>query len=252
MKWMDAAWAEEGQAEVPGPAANPHIIRFFADVGLPGIKSDEVANCAAFVGACLVRAGLSIDAIPVDDRALARSYLKVGTEIAEPRVGAIFVMKRGSSTWQGHTGFITAVDAKRVRVLGANQGNKVCEQWFARDLALGYRWPEPPVKPAELDSRIVATATTQKRDGVIAAGALMADSVRPPAPSLETVVQTTNTAKGAAQTLEAFAVFAQAKLGWILGALALFLVFRMVWNSGVIQALRAEDHNTGKNVGKTS
>lgn len=251
MKWMDAAWAELGQTEIPGPAANPHIVQFFADVGLPGIKSDEVANCAAFVGACLHRAGLPLDAIPVEDRTLARSYLKIGTPIDEPRVGCVFVMRRGSSSWEGHTGFVTAFDAKRVRVLGANQHDKVCEEWYPRDKALGYRWPEPPVKPTELASRIVTTASTQKRDGVIAAAALAADKARPE-PTLDSVVQTVNSAKGAATTLEGFMVFAQAKLGWILGAFALFFVFRMIWNSGVIQSLRAEDHNTGKNVGKTS
>lgn len=250
MKWMDAAWAEEGQAEVPGPAANPRIIQFFADIGLPGIKSDEVANCGAFVGACLVRAGVSIDAIPVDDRALARSYLKIGTEIDGPRVGAVAVLPRGASSWQGHTGFVTAFDAKRVRLLGANQGDKVCEAWFKRDGELGYRWPEQPKAPKQIASRIVAAASDQKKDGALLTTTVVADKVRPE-PTLDSVVQAANSAKGAAQTLEAFTMFAASKMGWILGAFALFFIFRMVWNSGVIQWLRAEDHNTGKNVGRT-
>ena len=255
MKWMEAAWAEEGQAEVPGKDANPRIVAFFADVGLPGIKSDEVANCAAFVGACMVRSGLSLDAIPVDDRTLARSYLKVGTEIPEPRVGAIFVMKRGTSSWEGHTGFITAFDAKRVRVLGANQDNKVCEKWFNRDdRVLGYRWPEPPVKPKEIDSRIVTTAQQTKSDIFRAGGLETVDALKPKASEigLDTLTSTANAAKGWAQTLESFVVFSYGKLGWVLGAIALFFLARAFWNSDTIQKLRAEDHNTGKNPGKVA
>lgn len=251
MKWLDAAFAELGQAEIPGSAANPHILQFFADVGLPGIKSDETSSCAAFVGACLVRSGISLDPIPVGERALARSYTKIGTPISVPRVGAICVLPRGNVDWQGHTGFVTAFDDTRVRLLGSNQGNTVKEAWFARKGEIGYCWPEPPVEPAKIESRIVTTASTQKKDGALAAVALAADKVRPE-PTLDSVVQTVNSAQGAAKTLEGFMAFAQQKLGWILGAFALFFVFRMIWNSGVIQALRAEDHNTGKNPGKTT
>ena len=146
MKWMEAAWAEEGQAEVPGPAANPHIIQFFADVGLPGIKSDEVANCAAFVGACMKRAGLPLDAIAVEDRALARSYLKIGTPIEEPRVGCVFVMRRGNSSWEGHTGFVTAVHADgsfddisgNSDATGSRTGGSVCRNRRAPDYAQAF------------------------------------------------------------------------------------------------------------------
>ena len=55
------------------------MLRTYADVGHPEIDNDEVAWCAAFLGACLERAGIG------STRSLmARSYLGWGQALAEP------------------------------------------------------------------------------------------------------------------------------------------------------------------------
>ena len=55
--WMVAAWGELGQSERAGTATNPRIRDYFSEVG-HAISDDETAWCAAFVGACLERAGV--------------------------------------------------------------------------------------------------------------------------------------------------------------------------------------------------
>lgn len=140
MKWMEIAWADLGTAEVAGAQHNPKVVQYFAEVGRADVTDDETAWCAAFAGACLVKAGLPIHPNK-DKRLLARSFLEVGTEIADPRVGALCILKRGSDPTSGHVGFVASWTDTTVRLLGGNQSNKVCEANYARSDVLGYRWP---------------------------------------------------------------------------------------------------------------
>jgi len=81
-RWLAEAWAELGQREVSGSADNARIGAFFRDVGQPARLHDEVAWCAAFVGACLERAALA------STRSLmARSYLRWGSALDQGRFG---------------------------------------------------------------------------------------------------------------------------------------------------------------------
>ena len=57
-RWLELAWGDLGVAETPAPADNPRVVRYYADVGHPQVDNDEVAWCAAFLGACLERAGV--------------------------------------------------------------------------------------------------------------------------------------------------------------------------------------------------
>lgn len=146
--WMDHAWSHIGLKETPGKRATPAIVEMYAKSGNAGVTSDEVPWCAAFVGACLADAGL-----PNTGSLLARSYLKYGTPLTEPKVGAIAVMKRGPPP-QGHVFFVTGWEAGRIRGIGGNQRNSVSEATFAASEVLGYRWPpqleieaEKPVPP---------------------------------------------------------------------------------------------------------
>jgi uncharacterized protein (TIGR02594 family) len=136
--WMSAAWSHVGVTETPGSRATPAIVEMFAKSGHAGVKSDEVPWCAAFVGACLADAGL-----PTTNSLMARSYLKYGTELDAPQVGCIAVLKRGQPP-SGHVGFVTGWDNGRIRLLGGNQSNKVCEQSYPIADVLGYRWPPVP------------------------------------------------------------------------------------------------------------
>ena len=135
-RWLELAWADLGIAEAPGDADNPLVVRYYADAGHPEVRSDDVAWCAAFVGACLERAGIA------GTRSLmARSYLAWGEAAPEPRVGALAVLSRGPDTDIGHVGFLVGLTEANVVLLGGNQADTVSVQSFARSRLLGLRWP---------------------------------------------------------------------------------------------------------------
>lgn len=149
--WMDQAWAEIGQREVGGAADNPRILAFYRDVGHADAVHDEVAWCAAFVGACLQRAGIAST-----QSLLARSYLNWGEPIAGGRTGAIAVFSRGSNASTGHVAFYLDGDATRVFVLGGNQDDAVTVTAIERDRLLGLRWP--PASAAAKEAAATPTA----------------------------------------------------------------------------------------------
>jgi uncharacterized protein (TIGR02594 family) len=149
--WMDHAWSHVGVSETRGSGATSAIVSMYAKAGHSEVRSDEVPWCAAFVGACLRDAGLSNTG-----SLMARSYLQYGTKIDAPRVGCIVVMKRGAPP-AGHVGFVTGWGDGKIRVLGGNQGDKVCEASYREADVLGYRWPPaampqafPPSRPNPL------------------------------------------------------------------------------------------------------
>jgi len=133
--WMAEAWRELGQSELPGPAHNPRIVAMFDELGHLG-QADETAWCAAFVGACLERAGFA------STRSLrARSYLAWGASIEEPVLGAIVVLRRGNDPTLGHVGFLVGTSGTHVFVLGGNQSNAVSVAPFDASQVLGFRQP---------------------------------------------------------------------------------------------------------------
>ncbi|MEZ5776014.1 MAG: hypothetical protein R3D33_15310 [Hyphomicrobiaceae bacterium] len=81
-RWLTLARGEIGVAEKPGAADDPRILAYYRDAGHPEIRHDEVAWCAAFVGACLKRSGIA----PTGSL-MARSYLRWGQPLARPRPG---------------------------------------------------------------------------------------------------------------------------------------------------------------------
>jgi uncharacterized protein (TIGR02594 family) len=134
--WLAAAWSELGQYETAGPRSNPRIRALFADAGHPEITSDETAWCAAFVSACLERSGCA------STRSLrARSYLNWGVTLAQPRLGAIAILSRGSDPALGHVGFVAGWTGTTIRLLGGNQGDAVSVATFDRARLLSLRWP---------------------------------------------------------------------------------------------------------------
>ena len=135
--WMAEAWRELGQSELPASAHNPRIVAMFDELGYPH-QGDETAWCAAFVGACLERAGIS------STRSLrARSYLEWGVATDNPAVGSIVVLERGSDPALGHVGFLVGMTDTATIVLGGNQSNAVTVAAFDRRLVLDFRAPEP-------------------------------------------------------------------------------------------------------------
>ncbi|MDX2308458.1 MAG: TIGR02594 family protein [Hyphomicrobium sp.] len=135
-RWMSEAWTLFGAREVVGKRANPALLDLYRDAGHADITSDETAWCAAFVGACLGRAG-----VKPSGSLMARSYIRWGHPLAEPRTGAVAVLARSNDRRLGHVGFVVGIAPGKVILLGGNQGDAVSVAAFDRKRLLGLRWP---------------------------------------------------------------------------------------------------------------
>jgi len=142
--WLETALKYLGLAEVKGPKHNPTIVKWWRLIRAP-FTDDETAWCAAFVGGVLAEAG-----IRSSRSAAARSYLKWGTPLPGPAVGAVVVFWRKSPASPfGHVAFVVGRDAYgNLMALGGNQGDKVSIAPFDPDRVLAYRWPEGEPLPA--------------------------------------------------------------------------------------------------------
>jgi uncharacterized protein (TIGR02594 family) len=137
--WLAHAWTHLGISETAGSASTPDIVGFYRDAGHPQVKSDAVAWCAAFVGACLSRTGHRHTG-----SLLARSYASYGEPLKRPRPGALVVLARGRDPNAGHVGFWLGETADHIILLGGNQSDRVGVERFARDRLLAIRWPVDP------------------------------------------------------------------------------------------------------------
>jgi len=132
--WIKIAKSLEGISEIKGTKHNPEIVQFWKDIKRGGIKDDETPWCAAFVGACLERAGIKSSRFES-----AKSYLEWGVKLDKPVDGCIVVFTR---TGGGHVGFVVGQDSKGdLLVLGGNQQDQVKVSAFGVDRVTGYRWP---------------------------------------------------------------------------------------------------------------
>lgn len=134
--WMKEARKCLGIRETPGKKHTKAVLDFFAEAGFPEIKDDETAWCAAFVNAMLSRAGYT-----GTGSLAARSFLKYGDKLEEPKKDCIVVLKRGNSDWQGHVGFFVRKEGPWIYVLSGNQKNEVNTSAYHERDWLGYRWP---------------------------------------------------------------------------------------------------------------
>lgn len=142
--WMPHAWQRLGEAEIAGPDAhNEEIVSWWRIIGLAGIKDDERPNCAAFVLAMLVLAGVSIDSMPLGDRGAAIAFETFGAP-CDLHEGAIVVTRRHDpkNPRARHAGFLLSWTQDTVTLLNANIGDKVCVATFPRGDVTAVRWPE--------------------------------------------------------------------------------------------------------------
>lgn len=156
--WLAAAWSEFGVREKPGAANAPAVLKYFAEAVHEKISTDATPWCAAFTGAMLARSGIA-----PSGSLMARSYLKWGDPLAEPKLGAITVLTRGTSASAGHVAFFLGATEKNVFLLGGNQGDAVTVEAFDKSRVLGYRWPAanasaPPVAATTATTGIFETA----------------------------------------------------------------------------------------------
>jgi uncharacterized protein (TIGR02594 family) len=134
--WLEHAWRELGQTERAGGADNPRVLALYRDAGHGEVAHDEVAWCAALVGAALERAR-----VRSTRSLLARSYLTWGEPLGDGRLGAVAVLERGSDPAAGHVGFLIGEAGDTILLLGGNQSDSVAVAAFARSRLLGLRWP---------------------------------------------------------------------------------------------------------------
>lgn len=132
--WLKFALQHIGVREIPGVNHHPLILKMWKAIKRGGIKDDETAWCAAFVGFSLEETGVRSTRFES-----AKSYLDWGVALEEPARGCVAVFTRNGG---GHVGFVTGVDPSgRLLVLGGNQGNEVNVRAFPRDRLSGLRWP---------------------------------------------------------------------------------------------------------------
>lgn len=153
--WIAEARKHIGLREVPGDQHAPAVLQFWRDIKRGGIKNDETPWCAAFVGACLERAGIQSARFES-----AASYMTWGQRLAQPVPGCIAVFTRAGG---GHVGFVVGQDKDgNLQVLGGNQGDMVKVSTFGRARVTGYRWPSGVPVPAEPLPVVAAAAFSTK------------------------------------------------------------------------------------------
>ena len=160
--WLDAARANLGVSEIRGKENNPRILEMYAKTGHDEIVDEDVAWCAAHVGACLVDFNYAIP--PKANNLMARSYLNYGTKLDKPKPGAIVVKARGKAPF-GHVGIVDEVHGDGTfTVIAGNSSNKVKrETWKPNDpLPGGIRWPVKAGEKPAPTKPVIKTAVKSK------------------------------------------------------------------------------------------
>jgi uncharacterized protein (TIGR02594 family) len=132
-KWIGVARSYIGTHEGVGAKDNPKVVELYALAGHPEVKHDAVPWCAAFVGACLRKAGY-----PSSGTLWALDYAAYGDRLVSPVVGAIATKTRDGG---GHTFFVVDFDATTVWGLGGNQSDAVSIVPFRRSIIHSLSWP---------------------------------------------------------------------------------------------------------------
>lgn len=129
-----------------------------------GLRAKEISWCGAFVG-MVVATALPKEPLPANPLG-ARNWVKFGTALSGPQIGAVAVFWRGTKAgWQGHVGIVVGHDATHLHILGGNQSDSVSIARIAKNRLLGYRWPttapDAPTQPLAM-STIKASVTTNE------------------------------------------------------------------------------------------
>jgi uncharacterized protein (TIGR02594 family) len=132
--WMPIALKEENVREIPGEKHEKRILEYHATTS-GKFEDDETAWCSSFANWVFLQAG-----IRGTNSAAARSWLDWGISIPTPEYGCLVVIPRTNDPKKGHVGFYLKQRAGFYCLLGGNQKNMVCREWFAAN-ALSFRWP---------------------------------------------------------------------------------------------------------------
>ena len=135
-KVIEKAFTQYGITEIKGTTQNnPFILKYFEDIGQEWVKNDETAWCAAFANWCLKNSGYEWQS-----KLNARSFLDLGWEPKEPKLGDVVILWRESKqSWKGHVGFFIRANDRYIYMLGGNQNNQVNIKAYDKNRLLGYR-----------------------------------------------------------------------------------------------------------------
>ncbi len=133
--WYGIAERELGETEIRGSDHNPRIIEYHATTTLAA-TTDEVPWCSSFVNWCFKQVHTE-----GTRSAAARSWLRWGKSLTEPRKGCVVVFSSSRGPRSGHVGFFERLSGNHIVVLGGNQANSVNLSSYPMSRLLGYRWP---------------------------------------------------------------------------------------------------------------
>jgi uncharacterized protein (TIGR02594 family) len=145
-------WADENLSELPGKATNKAISDMWTAIGKDG-WTENWAWCGACTGAALAGAKRAI--LPNGLGAMAYNYMKYGTKLDGPKVGAIAIWPRGDLP-HAHVNMVEEVhDDGSITCVGGNQTDKkgksggavtrVLYSAATVSKAYGFRWPPEPM-----------------------------------------------------------------------------------------------------------
>ncbi len=133
---INTALSQYGVKECPGRNDNPQIIKYFDEIGFDGSRlKDETSWCSAFANWVAKTCGK-----PFSAKLTARSWLKIGVQVKEPKIGDIVVFWREDpASWKGHVAFFISETPEHIYVLGGNQSNQVKISAYPKQRLLEYR-----------------------------------------------------------------------------------------------------------------
>ncbi len=144
-EWLKIAKQDYNKkvVEIKGAKDHPRIVQMHSYTSLKA-KDDETPWCASAVNAWLVEAGFK-----GTNSAAAISFESYGDKVKQSdlTLGDIVVFKRGSSSWMRHVGLYAGQSRmhggkKQLLILGGNQSNKVCYQWYSISCITAIRRPK--------------------------------------------------------------------------------------------------------------
>lgn len=128
---LTEALALYGTTETPGPASNPVIDGWLAELIMAGavpawagdvMTDDAVPWCGLFMAICAHRAGCAVPGHFLR----ARIWAAFGAAVEAPAVGDVLVFWRGKRHGtSGHVGLYVGEDSEAYHVLGGNQSDAV-------------------------------------------------------------------------------------------------------------------------------
>lgn len=144
--WVSKMRSLIGLHELPGPAIEPTLARWFALVGLAGVQDDTTPWCSVAMNGVFHDVGMS-----GTGKANARSWLKYGVRLKEPIHGCVLIFSRPPDPSHGHVALYDANSLFNtegyIAALGGNEDNQIKVKPYMRGRLIGCRWPSADTLP---------------------------------------------------------------------------------------------------------